>query len=50
MPFRAAHEIVGKMVSYCIKKNKKLKDLSLVELKNFSELFSEDVLGLSYNP
>jgi argininosuccinate lyase len=42
MPFRKAHEVVGKMVSYCIKKSKKIKDLSLLELKNFSELFAED--------
>jgi len=43
MPFRHAHEVVGKMVSYCIKKNKKLRDLSFMELKNFSTLFEEDV-------
>ncbi|ADL06948.1 argininosuccinate lyase [Thermosediminibacter oceani] len=50
MPFRAAHEVVGKMVSYCIKKNKKLSDLSLREFKNFSKLFDEDVLDLSRYP
>lgn len=42
MPFRKAHEVVGKMVNYCIKKHKRLKDLSIMELKNFSELFAED--------
>ncbi|TYP50344.1 argininosuccinate lyase [Thermosediminibacter litoriperuensis] len=50
MPFRTAHEVVGKMVSYCIKKNKKLRDLSLPEFKNFSELFEEDALNLSRYP
>ncbi|KYO68055.1 argininosuccinate lyase [Thermovenabulum gondwanense] len=43
VPFRHAHEVVGKMVSYCIKKNKKLRDLNVLELKNFSSLFEEDV-------
>lgn len=39
MPFRKAHEVVGKMVNYCIKKDKKLKDLSIMELKNFAQEF-----------
>lgn len=44
MPFRQAHEVVGKMVAYCIKKGKKIKDLSILEFKNFSDLFDEDVV------
>ncbi|WP_422448576.1 argininosuccinate lyase [Thermoanaerobacterium sp. DL9XJH110] len=47
MPFRKAHEVVGKMVSYCIKKKKKLKELSIIELKNFSELFEEDAKNIT---
>jgi argininosuccinate lyase len=48
MPFREAHEVVGKMVACCIQSKKRLKDLSIFELKNFSALFEEqDVIGCS---
>ncbi|MCR4432147.1 MAG: argininosuccinate lyase [Tepidanaerobacteraceae bacterium] len=43
MPFRKAHEVVGNMVKYCIKNNKKLKDLTVMELKNFTDDFEEDL-------
>ena len=43
MPFREAHAIVGKIVRYCLDKNKKLEELSLAKLQNFSPLFEEDV-------
>ncbi|MDI3481424.1 MAG: argininosuccinate lyase [Tepidanaerobacteraceae bacterium] len=43
MPFRQAHEVVGKMVKYCIKKNKKLKDLSIMELKSFANAFESEL-------
>ncbi|HBI03626.1 MAG TPA: argininosuccinate lyase, partial [Paenibacillaceae bacterium] len=43
MPFRQAHEVVGKTVLYCIEQNKFLLDLSLEEYKQFSELFEEDI-------
>ena len=43
LPFRDAHEVVGKLVLYCEQQSKALADLSLVELKQMSELFSEDV-------
>jgi len=43
MPFRQAHEVVGKTVLYCIEQNKFLLDLSLEEYKQFSELFDEDI-------
>ncbi|MGI6485671.1 MAG: hypothetical protein ACOX15_04995 [Tepidanaerobacteraceae bacterium] len=39
MPFREAHEVVGKMVSYCIENNKKLKELTLSELKTVFKSF-----------
>lgn len=41
--FRNAHEIVGKIVLYCIDKNKAIDDLSLDEFKSFSPFFEEDV-------
>jgi argininosuccinate lyase len=45
LPFRQAHEVVGKCVAYCIEHKKWLMDLSLAEFKQFSELFGEDILG-----
>ena len=41
--FRNAHEIVGKIVLYCIDENKAIDDLSLDEFKSFSPCFEEDV-------
>ncbi len=43
IPFRKAHQIVGKMVRYCVEKNKTFNQLKLNEYKNFSSLFEEDV-------
>ena len=43
IPFRNAHEIIGKMVLYCIENNKAIDELDISEFKNFSELISEDV-------
>lgn len=43
LPFRDAHEVVGKTVLYCIEQNKYLADCSLDELKRFSPLFEEDI-------
>ena len=44
LPFRQAHEVVGKCVAYCLGQNKWLMDLSLAEFKEFSPLFEEDIL------
>ena len=43
MPFREAHEVVGRLVKHCIANEKALLDLSLIEFKSFSSLFEEDV-------
>jgi argininosuccinate lyase len=43
VPFRQAHEIVGKMVLYCEKQGKSLEELSLEELKGFSPVFEGDI-------
>jgi len=43
LPFRSAHEVVGRIVLYCIKEGKSLLDLSLDEFKKFSSVFEEDV-------
>jgi len=45
IPFRQAHEIVGKIVLQCSKTNRRLTDLSLDELLEFSPLFDENVLA-----
>ncbi len=42
-PFRTAHEIAGRLVSYAMKKGKSFSELSLTEYKGFSPLFGEDV-------
>lgn len=45
VPFREAHEIVGKLVLYCETEGKTLEDLTMEELKKFSLVFEEDVYG-----
>ncbi|WP_434510561.1 argininosuccinate lyase [Desulfitobacterium sp. AusDCA] len=51
VPFREAHEIVGRLVLYCTKKGCSLEDLKLEEFQEFSEVFSEDLferIGIEY--
>ncbi|RHW33360.1 argininosuccinate lyase [Neobacillus notoginsengisoli] len=43
MPFREAHEVIGKIVLYCIQTNKYLLDLTMDEYRSFSELFYGDI-------
>lgn len=43
VPFRNAHEIVGKMVLYCIENKKAIEDLSMEEFKQFSEVIGDDI-------
>mgnify|MGYP003300922697 CR=1 FL=1 len=43
VPFRDAHEIIGKLVLYCIEHNTNLDDLSLEEYKAISPVFDETV-------
>lgn len=43
LPFREAHEVIGKLVNDCIKKDIALENVSLVTLKEYSSLFEEDV-------
>jgi argininosuccinate lyase len=43
LAFRQSHEIVGKLVRYCIENNKTLAGLTLGEYKTFSPLFEADV-------
>jgi argininosuccinate lyase len=43
LPFRDAHEVIGKIVLYSIQSNKFLLDLSFEEYQGFSPLFEEDI-------
>lgn len=43
VPFRSAHEIIGKMVLYCINHNKAIEELTMEELKVFSDKIEQDV-------
>ncbi|TCP55926.1 argininosuccinate lyase [Tumebacillus sp. BK434] len=43
LPFRQAHEVIGKLVLHCIEKGKYLPDLTFAEYQGFSELFAEDL-------
>ncbi len=43
LPFRQAHEVVGRAVLYCIEHNKYLLDLTMEEFTSFSPLIEEDV-------
>ena len=44
LPFRQAHEVVGKCVAYAILNDKFLPEITLEEYKGFSDLFEEDLL------
>jgi len=46
LPFRQAHEVIGKTVLYCIENNKYLLDLTLDEFKQFSELFDDRIFAI----
>ncbi len=43
VPFRKSHEIVGKIVAYCLKNKKTLDQLSLTDYQKFYEGFSADI-------
>lgn len=43
LPFREAHEVVGKLVRHCVERGRDLGALSLEEFKSFSPLFDGDI-------
>ncbi len=43
MPFRQAHAVAGKAVAYALEQQKELDQLTLDELKQFSDLIDEDI-------
>jgi len=45
IPFREAHNIVGRLVTYCEEKNITFKDVGINDLKLIHEIFTEDALN-----
>ena len=43
LPFRAAHEVVGKVVRFCVEQNKTLPEVTLAEYQRFSTMIGEDI-------
>jgi len=43
LPFREAHEIIGKLVLYCVQNQKSLEQIILDEFKKFSGIIEEDI-------
>jgi argininosuccinate lyase len=43
VPFRESHEIVGKIVAYCITNKKTMDELSLIEYQKFYKGFAADI-------
>ncbi|HOB91600.1 MAG: argininosuccinate lyase [Bacillota bacterium] len=47
IPFRTAHEIVGKIVLFCEKRGLSFSDLKLEDWHSFSGVFEEDVMDVA---
>lgn len=45
VPFRDAHEILGKLVLYCVNSNTTLENLTLDEYKSISDVFEDDIFN-----
>jgi argininosuccinate lyase len=43
LPFRQAHEVVGKTVRYCVENQKDIPELTLDEFRSFSALIEADI-------
>jgi argininosuccinate lyase len=43
LAFRDCHEIIGRIVLYCIENQKSIEELTLEELKSFSDKFDQDI-------
>lgn len=44
-PFRDAHSIVGRLIIYCEQEKKGIEELTIAELKNFSDSLDEDIFA-----
>jgi argininosuccinate lyase len=45
LPFRDAHEVVGKSVAYCVEHVKDITELSLAEWRQFSDRIDTDIFA-----
>jgi len=43
LPFRQAHEVVGKVVAHCVARGSEIGDLTLDEFRSFSDRFGDDI-------
>ncbi|MBP5194715.1 MAG: argininosuccinate lyase [Lachnospiraceae bacterium] len=43
MPFRDAHSVIGRLVLYCIEKDKAIDDLDIKEFKDICPMFDDDI-------
>jgi argininosuccinate lyase len=46
MPFRQAHKVIGRLVGYCVESGAPLTEVPLDKLREFSEMFGEDITQL----
>ncbi len=46
MPFRQAHVTVGRVVRWCLDRKRDLRDLTLADLRSFSDRFEKDALDV----
>src|ERR1700722_1197391 len=46
LPFRQAHEVIGKLVAYSIEQRRGFTELKLEEFRRFSEKFGQDLFGV----
>jgi argininosuccinate lyase len=46
VPFRQAHEIIGKLVAFSIQHHRPFTELTLLEYRQFSDRFDEDVFAV----
>ena len=46
VPFRQAHEVIGKLVAHCLTTGHPFPELGLEEYRQFSEAFTDDVYGV----
>jgi argininosuccinate lyase len=46
LPFRQAHEVIGKLVAYSVEQHRGFADLKLEEFRRFSEYFGPDLFEI----
>jgi argininosuccinate lyase len=46
LPFRQAHEVIGKLVAHCLETGRSFPQLDLATFQTFSPLFGPDVFGV----